>query len=107
MIGNLTDISKNNTASPAEIEDLAKEVSSTPSLPYALAYHHHFLLQTLKLNLQLDPESITEFANRINAAVSQLENVESIIYETQGDLQRVTALKELAMNTRYDFRSSS
>lgn len=60
----------------------------------------HFDLQTLSLNLRLDPEEIKVLASRIDATVSQLENVDNIIYNTRDDLNRVNALKDAAQGTR-------
>lgn len=52
--------------------------------------------QTIAMDLQLDPEEIKVLANKIDAAVSQLDDVESIIQKTRHDLERVERLKELA-----------
>lgn len=61
----------------------------------------HFLpIQTLALDLELDPEEIKVLADKIDTTVSKLENVESIIYNTRHDLERVQNLKELANSSR-------
>lgn len=59
-------------------------------------------LQTLQLNLQLDPEQIKDLADKIDATVSQLENVDAIIQDTRADLALVSKLKEDSSNTRYE-----
>lgn len=58
--------------------------------------------QTLQLNLQLDPEQIKDLADKIDATVSQLENVDAIIQDTRADLALVSKLKEDSSNTRYE-----
>lgn len=66
----------------------------------------NFLLisfQTLALNLQLDPEEIKALASKIDATVSQLENVDTIIQNTRSDLSRVNNLKDVAQNSRFLF----
>ena len=56
--------------------------------------------QTRDLNLELDPEEIKTLAEKINEAVSQLENVESIIDETRYDLNKVDNLKNSAEDAK-------
>lgn len=53
------------------------------------------------MNLQLDPVEIKVLADKINQTVSQLENVDTIIYDTRNDLARVQNLKDLAGNSRW------
>lgn len=58
-------------------------------------------MQTLELNLQLDPEQIKELADKIDETVSQLENVDQIIESTRSDLALATNLKDVSFNTRF------
>lgn len=69
----LTNILSNNTASPAEIKEIAEGI--------------------LKLDLHLDPDEIKHLANDIDKTVAELENVETIIENTQHDLEMVEKLK--------------
>jgi len=80
LIANLTNVLNNNTASPDEIRNIAEQTSA--------------------LNLELDPEEIKALANKIDETVSQLENVEAIIYNTRHDLERVEQLKNQANESR-------
>lgn len=104
LIGNLTDILNDKTAPPEEIEKLANEVSSDCNLSSKSFSGNflHFVLQTLSLNLRLDPEEIKALASKIDATVAQLENVDTIIYNTRDDLARVNDLKYEAEGTRFD-----
>ena len=115
LIANLTEILNNNTASPAEIKKLAEEVSSIQFM-YSQNLANHlaakciavttylmcliFVLQTLELKLQLDPEQIKELAAKIDDTVSKLENVDTIIQNTRSDLNRVNNLKDVALDSR-------
>lgn len=54
------------------------------------------MVQTLELDLELDPEDIKILANKINETVSQLQNVETIISNTRYDLERVENLRNEA-----------
>lgn len=81
LIANLTNVLNNNTASPDEIRNIAEQTSA--------------------LNLELDPEEIKALASKIDETVSQLENVETIIYNTRHDLERVEQLKNQANESRY------
>lgn len=76
LIGNLTNMINNNTASPSIIKELAEK--------------------TLRLDLHLDPDEIKYLANRIDQTVSELEDVETIIASTRSDLQDVENLKNEA-----------
>jgi laminin beta 1 len=76
LIGNLTSIISNNTASPAEIKEIAENI--------------------LKLDLHLDPSEIKHLANNIDQTVAELENVDDIIENTRHDLEMVEKLKENA-----------
>lgn len=80
MIQNLTDFMKNQTALPADTKELAQK--------------------TLTLDLTLDPFEIQNLGGKINDAVSSLKNVESIIYNTRGDLARVNELQAKANATK-------
>ncbi|TMW54832.1 hypothetical protein DOY81_000065 [Sarcophaga bullata] len=80
MIQNLTDFMKNQTALPSETKELAQK--------------------TLTLDLTLDPIEIQTLGGKINNAVSSLKNVESIIYNTRGDLARVNELQAKANATK-------
>jgi coxsackievirus/adenovirus receptor len=73
LITSLTNILSNNTASPAEIKEIAEGV--------------------LRLDLHLDPDEIKHLANDIDKTVAELENVETIIENTQHDLEMVEKLK--------------
>lgn len=55
----------------------------------------------MALDLQLDPDQIKELAGKIDATVSQLENVDTIIQNTRADLARVNNLKEVASSSKY------
>nr|XP_036214745.1 laminin subunit beta-1 [Bactrocera oleae]XP_036214746.1 laminin subunit beta-1 [Bactrocera oleae] len=79
-IEQLNNFINNNTALPTESRDIAQ--------------------QTLKLDLKLDPEEIQVLGGKINDAVSSLKNVESIIYNTRGDLARVNELQAKANTTK-------
>lgn len=57
----------------------------------------------MALNLRLDPEEIKALASKIDATVSQLENVDTIIQNTRGDLSHVNKLKDKAQNSRFTF----
>lgn len=85
LIANLTNVLNNNTASPDEIRNIAEQTSA--------------------LNLELDPEEIKALASKIDETVSQLENVETIIYNTRHDLERVEQLKNQANESRYVLHS--
>lgn len=67
-----------------------------------MVLHRFFfcLLQTIALNLQLDPEQIKVLASKIDGTVAQLENVEGIIANTRYDLERVQRLKDTAISSR-------
>lgn len=51
--------------------------------------------------MRLDPEEIKALASKIDATVAQLENVDTIIYNTRDDLNRVNELKDAAQGTRF------
>ncbi|XP_065087000.1 laminin subunit beta-1 isoform X1 [Ochlerotatus camptorhynchus] len=76
----LTDIIDNNTATPDKIRELAEQI--------------------MGYTLQLDPDQIQKLAQQIDEAVSHLENVESIIRNTEHDLLRVEALKDNTLATK-------
>lgn len=57
-------------------------------------------MQTLDLELELDPEQIKTLANKIDETVSQLENVETIISNTRQDIESVNDLKEQANDAK-------
>lgn len=76
LISNLTNITSNNTASPAEIKEIAENV--------------------LTLDLHLDPAEIKHLANNIDQTVAELENVDVIIENTRHDLDMVERLKNNA-----------
>lgn len=80
LINNLTSIIKNTTASPEEIEFTSREI--------------------LKMDLTLEPDEIKHLANRIDQTVLELENVESIIANTKGDLEDVENLKQAAIDAK-------
>lgn len=80
LIENLTDIINNNTASPAEIKEIADHI--------------------MKLNLHLDPAEIKHLANNIDQTVAALENVEVIIENTRQDLENVEKLRDRATDAR-------
>ncbi|KAH8410464.1 hypothetical protein KR215_007376 [Drosophila sulfurigaster] len=80
LIRDVEDFRQNTTALPSESKQLAQD--------------------TLLLDLTLDPKEIDSLGNKINDAVSSLKNVESIIYKTRPDLERVNTLKSLANETK-------
>lgn len=61
-----------------------------------------FILQTLRQNLELDPEGIKDLAMRIQQVVASLVNVDDIIETTKDDLERVKQLKERANRAKYE-----
>lgn len=71
---------ENKTASPAESKQLAQD--------------------TLDLDLKLEPKEIESLGTKINDAVSSLKNVESIIYKTRPDLDKVNDLQSIANSTK-------
>lgn len=76
LITSLSNAISNSTASPNEIEGIAKEI--------------------LKLDLHLDPAEIKHLANNIDQTVGELENVEQIIENTRHDLELVEGLRNNA-----------
>jgi laminin, beta 1 len=74
LIKNLTNTVSNNTASPNEINILAKEI--------------------LDLDLELDPNEIRLLADNIGSTVSKLDNVDNIIQNTKEDLANVEKLRQ-------------
>ncbi|XP_034670103.1 laminin subunit beta-1 [Drosophila subobscura] len=80
LINAVTDFQENKTASPSESKKLAQD--------------------TLLLDLKLDPKEIESLGMKINDAVSSLKNVESIIYKTRPDLERVNRLQSTANATK-------
>ncbi|XP_022231765.2 laminin subunit beta-1 [Drosophila obscura] len=80
LINAVTDFQENKTASPTESKNLAQD--------------------TLLLDLKLDPKEIESLGMKINDAVSSLKNVESIIYKTRPDLERVNRLQSTANATK-------
>lgn len=55
---------------------------------------------TLSLDLKLEPKEIESLGTKINDAVASLKNVESIIYKTRPDLDRVNHLQSTANATK-------
>ncbi|EDW76145.1 uncharacterized protein Dwil_GK14820 [Drosophila willistoni] len=80
LINAVRDFQENTTASPAESKQLAQD--------------------TLALDLTLDPKEIESLGVKINDAVASLKNVESIIYRTRPDLDRVNQLQTIANQTK-------
>ncbi|ALC38940.1 LanB1 [Drosophila busckii] len=80
LINAVNDFSINKTALPEESKDLAQ--------------------QTLQLDLTLDPKEIESLSTQINDAVASLQNVESIIYKTRPQLERVNNLQSTANSTK-------
>lgn len=80
LITNLTNIIANDTASPSEIKEIVDSV--------------------LKMDLHLDPEEIKHLANNIDKTVAELENVDTIIENTQHDLEMVENLKTDAIGAQ-------
>lgn len=56
--------------------------------------------QIFAMKIDLDPNEVTEMANKIKEAANRLTNIQPVIKETQ-DLWRVNILKENAMNAKY------
>lgn len=101
LISNLTKNLNNNAASPNEIKRLAEEVRNIRVITLNFNINPNLNhLQTIALNLQLDPDEIKKLANKIDETVAQLEDVETIIHNTRYDLDRVQRLKESAGNSR-------
>ncbi|EDW63810.1 laminin subunit beta-1 [Drosophila virilis] len=80
LISAVMDFRQNKTALPGETKQLAQD--------------------TLSLDLTLDPKQIETLGVKINDAVSSLNNVESIIYKTRPDLERVNSLQSTANSTK-------
>ncbi|XP_037959538.1 laminin subunit beta-1 [Teleopsis dalmanni] len=80
MILNLTEFLNNSTALPSDTKKISQK--------------------TLLLDLTLDPQEIQLLGGKINDAVSSLKNVESIIYNTKHDLERVNNLQAKANATK-------
>lgn len=51
------------------------------------------LLQTLKLDIRLQPEQITDLAERISKTINSLTNIDDIIEATRHDLRTATDLQ--------------
>lgn len=51
--------------------------------------------------IQLQPEKITELAQKINETVSSLTNIDAIIRDTESDLNHVKNEKQRATETKY------
>ena len=56
--------------------------------------------QILAMKIDLEPEKITEMANKIKEAVHHLTNIDPIIEETKDDLALVNELRENAENAK-------
>ena len=70
-----------------------------PNVSKALA------LETLKLNISLTPQEVTDLAARIRIAVLNLTGVEAILKESEKDYNASIALKEEALRAKYVFMS--
>lgn len=55
------------------------------------------------MTIQLQPEKITELAQKINDTVSSLTNIDAIIRDTEQDLRNAKAQKYNAELTRREF----
>lgn len=54
----------------------------------------------MQKTIKLQPEKITELAQKINDTVSSLTNIEAIIRDTEKDLNNAKTVKQQAMETK-------
>ena len=52
-----------------------------------------FAFQTLQLDIKLQPNQITDLAERISRTIMSLTNIDDIIHDTRNDLAHATRLK--------------
>lgn len=98
LFTNLTNAYENEEASPEEIKSIAQKVNPFVVFVYGRTIYNNIsrFFQTLALELELDPEEITNLASKIEKTVAQLEDVEAIISNTRQDIERVNELKDQA-----------
>ncbi len=54
----------------------------------------------MQKTIELQPEKITELAQKINDTISSLTNIDAIIRDTENDLNQAKSAKHLALETK-------
>lgn len=57
----------------------------------------------MQKTIKLQPEKITELAQKINDTISSLTNIEAIIRDTEEDLNNAKIVKQQAMEAKWGF----
>uniref|UniRef100_T1L473 Laminin subunit beta-1 n=1 Tax=Tetranychus urticae TaxID=32264 RepID=T1L473_TETUR len=91
----------NSEAKSKEIQDLFKQIDEFMAAQSATPAEIRTVAENcLKIQISLTPEQILDLANKINATLKNVKNIEKILDETEADLRTAQKLESDANATR-------